>query len=324
MGNIAVVICSGEETEHAETKGFMSRIRYAFKLICSKFKPVKVESWFEFLKINEEYGVYLLKLPYETEEFKRLSKKKINSLSSKIAEYCSQKGILSCFLPEILKDCFETGGVFKSLIDKQLLYKSVLIDIIKEIYYESNVVLSHLDVAIIHGSDNNELFRIINLLSGYFNYLTVSTDNKESIEDGLNNIYEEAGLAVGISSDYKNTVKSSQLIIHLGNSNFDFSDCLSSDKVVINYSGEVVNNIAGNCKLINGIFIHPPEEIVQNIKEEVFEFFSKSDIAMILINYRAGFVDTLPCALNETGLKECLETEFKKGGYKIAGFLGNI
>lgn len=323
MGDIALVICSGKNVGRNRKKGFMNSFKFVLEWIFNKFKPVKVEEWFERLEITEEYGLYLLKLPYETEEFKKLSRNRINSFSGRIAQFCSQKGIISCILPEVLKDCFETGGVFKTLIEKQSVFRSVPVNIIKEVYGESDVILSRLDIALTHGSDNDELFRVINLLAGYFNYLTVLTDDKESLEDGLNNIYETTGLSVGVSGDYKSILKSSHLIIHLGKSDFDFKDCLSQDKVIINYSADDTNKCVADCILIDGILIYPPEKIVKNVKEEIFEFFSKNDIAMILINYRARLVDTLPCVLNEIGLTERLASEFNKGGYKIVGFLGN-
>ncbi len=327
MGELALAICLKEGGNiNNEGKRLNNIAANALKFISGKVKKMKIENWFSWVEATGNSGFYLIKLPYEISELRSLNKNRIKGLSCKISQVCSKKNIDVCILPGLLEDIFECDGIFKNSFKGRLLYKSILINIIKRIYREESDVINDLDVVVIHGNDNDELLHVINILSGFVRYITLVTGCKEAVENEVSNIFENTGLAVGITSDNKNTLKNSHLVVNLGSLSIDFNTYSgsASTKVVINYGETYVKNpISGNVSLIEGAIIKLPEKVLRKLEKEIFLFFNETEIAEILISSKAGAINSF-CKgnLGDLSLNELMALEFDSGGYEISGFTG--
>ncbi len=318
MGNIALVICSKEGRKPA-TKGFISFIKYKIGSFIRNIKREKAENWLEQMQFEGSL-TFLINLPYDMGELKQFNKKRIERIRRKISKVCVDRGINCCILPESLTGIFEINDIFISAFGGRLLYKSILIDLINMICRQKGVALSELDVSVISGSDYGELIRIIKRLSDFVKYLTVVADSKESIEDEMNDIFEETGLAVGITGDLKNALSNSRLIINLSKQNLKNNDYIKSKKIIINYSGDCVKGSRQD-SVINGVEVKLPELYSERIKKEVYSFFSAVEIAEILICQKVNCFNVKNGEnVMSTALYENINYEFLEGGYKLTGY----
>ncbi len=319
MGDFALIICY-KETEKLDKIGFIRFLKYKLRLVIENIKKQNAERWFERVEFTEHTSIYLINLPFHIDELKQFTKKRIEKIQGKILKVCRAKGIKNCILPAVLTGLFENRDFFITSCGGQMLFKSILIDIINKVYSEKSVSISELDVAVIAGENELELLYMINMLSGIVKYLTVVTGNKEAIESEINNILEETGLAMGITSDVKNTLRNSQLVICLRKINIKSDEYSKMRKTIINYSGDSIEGFKGDL-VINGITVGLPQQLLGKIKKEVYSFFSNAEIAEIFIcKNGVDLVGQNRGQYNNNNIMSYIYFEFGKGGYKITGF----
>lgn len=319
MGNIALIVCLEENTKPAG-KGLMSYIKNKPGSLIRKIRIEKAENWFKQLLFDEHSLTYLINLPYDLSELKQFNKKRIERVRGKISEACLKKGIDCCILPASLTGIFETNDFFITAFGGRLLMRSILIDLINMVCAKKGVKLNELDVSVISGSNYCELIRVISKLSVLVKYLTVVADSKETIENGVNDILEETGLAVGITSDLKNALRNSQLVINLSRQNLKDYGNIKPKKVIINYPEDCVEGLRQDFT-INGVAVCLPGRITEKIRYEVYAFYPVEEIAEILICQKINCLNSRNGG-NLTGddVYDSINYEFQKEGYKLTGY----
>ena len=127
---------------------------------------------------------------------------------------------------------------------------------------------------LIGGEEDEKLNVIIQLLLSRIKYLTIITENKASIMNTVNKIYQETGLSIRIAVENKNVYRDIDLIINLNNFyELKSSYKLKSNAIIINYSGTNANWTGTENNIINKVDIGLPDSIKNKIDSDIIKEF---------------------------------------------------
>lgn len=268
-------------------------------------------------ELLENVKAWVIKLPFSPRMIFHLN---IDFISEYLERICSENNILHCIVPEPLRREIKSDGVFKEYhIPEKILFKSLLIQVLEEIYPKAGIRIENLDLVIVHGSDNEELHTIIRLLEPYLKYVTILSPDKDGIESRLKEISDDSGLSYSISSDYRNRLKHADLIINLGKP-FEILRCrLSRKSLLVNLYDTQDTCINGENTVINGVTFDIEGIDAKNLFYEVQGYYSKNEV------YRTIFAHRLDLAIHnkfnyETALY--VREEFINSGCRLTGFAG--
>ncbi len=169
---------------------------------------------FEEVRIDEELSIYLISIPYTLNEiinFKYLGVKKI---SSAILKICRQNNIEKCYLPQNTPDNLYLKDCIRNPFSGDFIYTALLVDILKEITERKRRDIRNLDMVVVHGDSFNMLYYFIELLSPLVKFITIITSEKDAIEKKTEDILEETGLSIRITSDLKSGLRNADIIIN--------------------------------------------------------------------------------------------------------------
>lgn len=313
MSHFALVTFAAKnETALPETNLFR-RIFAAIKKRKCEIGPNKIE-------LYNNVSVHVVKLPYSVDELAGINRNKIGRI---ISEVLTKNGVKDCVLPQNLKELHDIGGCINNKFSGRFLYKLLLLDILKEIYCSKGIEMSGLDISIIGGSNRKELYSLVRLLSPMVKYVTVIASDKKAVEDEMGRVYIDFGLSIGVTTNYKYSLKNTDLIINLADSNeYMFNSRVNPKALILNYGVLNVSRILSGNALINGIEVRLPERILSILGHEVCMLFDISKLAEIILAYRVNSPDGSGLQLFDSKLMKKVSEEFRKDGYAISGFIG--
>jgi len=311
MSDFALVIYEQQDIIPAQQKSFVGRL-------LSALKRTKYDCICKKIDFYENVSVYVIKLPWSLGRILSLNKNKINAM---INGKCRENGITECLVPRELSEVLSIDGFTRGSSRKEILYKLLILNILKEIYSMKNIEISSVDVAIISGNNNEELLCIVRLLSALFKYITIISSNRESIDSEINKIYVDSGLSIGVTSDYRSGLKSADLIINLGDSNEHiFNSKINPKALILNYGKLDINKILAENTLIKGIEIALPHNIDSKIDKEIYQYYDKAEISLTILDHR--FLNSDILNPFNIGISRKVSKQFEKDGWKISGFIG--
>jgi hypothetical protein len=260
--------------------------------------------------------IHVINLPFHVDELTALSKGKIRSIEEFIREYCASHELDMVKLPRVIleKDIFQNST--PNPFTGRLLFKSLITNILIEIYSRRDCRIKDLDMAVVQGKNTEELFAYIRLLAASIKYLTIFSEDKEGIEKQIEDFYEETGLSMRVTQDIKSCFKGINFILSLGELQSGMK--LSSKAIVVNYGDTDCSNIFGENIVINGIEVKLPNGIASKLGRNVIEQYTQLELAEIILCSKLeiimGDVSTEIC--------EKLSREFSRQAFEISSFIG--
>lgn len=264
----------------------------------------------------EDVELISLSLPYTLKEIIELDEKKQNKIKSVIENTVSDNASKYVMIPQALSSvqCFSE---FLSKSPGEKLRKALIPDLLDLIYKKRGVKLGEMEVVIISGGSFEDLSYVLKEMSSALRYLTVISNEPESIKDILDEVYEETGLSVGVAVSCESLIKRADLIINLGSLDGNAINARNNKALILNFGLYFCEgrSFIGNL-VVNGIEIRLPEEIENKVSKEAILLHDNYSLADAVISL---------AVLEDDGTKDLLQKMahyFRKEGYTIKGILG--
>jgi len=317
MSNIALVISQKEKSSKLVNSKFVRRISQS--ILYSSRKNELAESVKE-IKLCEDLNLYLIGLPFSLTELGFINKNKIAGF---IKEECTKRGIKSCIIPNEIYSVCMLDGYTTNPYNGKYLFKALLTNILDDIYFKRGIRIGELDIVVIKGENDCELYSVIKQLSPLVKYLSVLTDRKNDIQGEIDCIFEEYGLSVGISENFSLAARNAGLIINLCNSfNILKNIRINSEVVIINYGGKEAARFFDKGILINGIETTLPKNAFSWVDKCVQKFFNETQITEIVLCHKTGLEDMACTGIIDYDAAVKISREFAAGGFRIGSFTG--
>ncbi|HEX9060944.1 MAG TPA: hypothetical protein VF941_12250 [Clostridia bacterium] len=257
-----------------------------------------------------------LSLPYTLKEIIELDEKKQNKINSFIENTVSDNASKYVMIPPAVRgvQCFSE---FLSKSPGEKLKKALIPDLLDLIYKKRGVKLGEMEVVIISGGNYEDLSYVLKEMSTELRYVTVISNDPESIKDILDQVYEEAGLSIGVTASCETLIKRADIIINLGSLDGSAINARNNKALILN-CGPLFSegrSFIGNL-VVNGIEIRLPEEIENKVSKEVRLLHDSCSLADAVISLMV---------LEDGGNMDLLQNMalyFRKEGYNIKGILG--
>lgn len=324
MRDFILVICASDNVDITCRRTLKDLFSY---IISSLFKKEKLEEklkeGFAKIELYDDLNLYLLTLPYSIREVEELAKNKIDGISSFISRMMKEHGIQSCIMPSHMPNMCEFEGSIKSFFNGEFLYRSLLTNILDEILTKKGLSIGDLNITIVEGKDTEELLSVVKLLSKDLKYLTIITENKDRFENEIESIYEETGLSIMTSTDFKSGLKSADIIINMGGMKDNIPNSrINSKALVLNYGKLDFNKVTNENTFINGIEVSLPKRLLLKLDRRLFEYFKATELSEIILVHKIGININEINGISSLAITQKVSEEFKKDRYSITGFVG--
>lgn len=260
--------------------------------------------------------ILLIRLPFPPSWLPFLNRQLMERYILKV---CAQKDCLRCYLPEFCRSPGFLDGHAEGENTCILVFKSLLIPVLEEIYLKNGLRLDNLNTVLIHGESTNELKIMVSQLEPFVRHLNIASSSKEAVEAELADICMESGITVFVGGDLKSMLKNANLIINLGEVSVPPNIRVRQEPVVIHFSGTQNALVHGECTFISGVDFIFPAVSYEAFGEDINKNYSKQELSQILIESKAGLLNG--GIYNETTAAMILGI-FKSSGCKITGFHG--
>ena len=137
------------------------------------------------------------------------------------------------------------------ILDGKWLFKYLCLDIIKYIAFNKNEKIEEQEISILVNKNEMFIIGIIKEISEYVHNINIITKDIRLFQKLKNEIYEEKGMILNVSNNYRKSANRSNIIL-----NFDFSK-KELEKVNVQRKSVIVNfedNIKLDKKSFDGIF----------------------------------------------------------------------
>jgi len=317
MSNIALVISNKEISSKLASSRFAREI---FKSILYFSRKKELNASIREINLYENLKLYIINLPFSLMELEFINKNRIEGF---IKNECTKHEIKSLIIPPEIYNACMFDWCAASPYSGKYLFKGLLINMLDDIYFKRGIKLGELDIVVIKGENDDELYSVIRQLSPLVKYLTILTDNKDGIQREIDGIFEEYGLSVGISEDFSLAARSSDLIINLRNNFIGIKNMrINPRAVIINYSGKDAARFFDKGTLINGIEIGLPKKDFSWVDASVQKFFNATQIAEIVLSHKTGLEDMALTGIIDYSSAEKISREFADCGFRISSYAG--
>ncbi len=326
MSNFALITCSKAEppdtieVNSASGKNVIARLIDFLRAKLTKtdlrtentqkLVPIEAKS----IELYENTSMFVINIPYEKEKLI----KEIERITEFIHNFSRENEINCIVMSDELKD-IEADWNSNASFDGHILYLSLLNVILDEICSNKGIKIGDLDITIIHGK-SNELSAILSLLAPIVKYMTVLTDRKDDLEYEINQIYDETGLSVSLSSEPKAALKGCDIIINLGDAGCINSTKLNSKTLIINFDAAASKSIINENVIITGVEVVLPVKLLQKLDKEILKNFNTSSLAELVLCNKLGYFHANK--ENKYEILKSIADQFKKDGYRIASLKG--
>ncbi|HHW49445.1 MAG TPA: hypothetical protein GXX14_12635 [Clostridiaceae bacterium] len=317
MSNIALVISEKEESSKFVNSKFARRTFRHFLYFARKNKLA--ESVRE-INMYENLNLYIIRLPFSLTELGFVNKNKIARF---IKDECEKREIKSLIIPDEIYNTCVIDGYAQNPFGGKYLYKCLLVNILDDIYLKRGIKIGDLDIVVIKGENDGELYSVVRQLSPLVKYLSILTDSKDGIQHEIDGIFGDYGLSIGISEDFSLAARDADLIINLRNS-FDTVKNMKVNPgaVIINYGGKDAVRFFDKGTLINEIEVGLPKKDFLWVDTSISRFFNNVQIAEIVLSHKTGLEDMVSAGIIDCSAAEKISKEFVISGFRISNYIG--
>ena len=335
MGDFAIVTCmKNVETEVKKT----NLVQQLYSFIQNFFKHQKIEETLvqqitkvvlfepealgqkDEVQTNDSINLHSIVLPFQLDELENINAGRVARVEQFIKNYCAQNKIGQVFLPEIISSKCRFKDFAVSSYKGRYLYQALFTNIIEDIYTKRGIKIRELDIAIVQGESREVLLSYVMLLAPMVKYLTVISEDKEEVEKQAEEIYEETGLSVRVTNDYKTGLKSADFILNLGTLTQGMK--INPRAVILNYGDIGCSKAVSDNLVINGIEVKLPSKMASRLENNIFNYFNHLELSEMMIFHKLGMDNEIDfqAFLTENRGKIC--GEFASQAYSITGYVG--
>lgn len=317
MGKPTLVIYEEEKAEELiERKSFQRLVDRIIRL----FRRQQEKEHVYEIKLFENMLICVLRLPWSLKEIKSIERNKIETYLEKRK---SKYGIDSYYLPEVLLEISHANWCTKPPVRERDLFRCLFPMLLEELLAEGKNDLSELNVVIIHDQDDRELERIIAWISPKVKYLSIVTNEKDNAQRIADRAFEEYGLCIGVSVDFKSGLKDADIIMNIADlKEFNTPMRISPKAWVFNlHSADTARAFAGS-RVFNGIKIRLPPSVLQQMDKEIMRCYKAEEIAYMLMTERVFEAENAFSSGVGPDRQDIIFSEFRKCGFSTAGYVG--
>ncbi|NLD50591.1 MAG: hypothetical protein GX660_25905 [Clostridiaceae bacterium] len=315
MNCIGLVVFS-EENEINKKYSAIKRILFKLKRFFNRKLDGKAIT-----KICTDEGleVCFIKLPYvlnEIKNVKHITQKKIQSIISKA---CMDNSIEKCMLPRCTPPNLNLIKCIINPFSGDFIYKALIINILEQVSQKRKVNIRDFNLAIINGSNHDMLNFFIEILSPLVKYVTIITREKEVVEEKMEEILDETGLAVRITSDLKNGADEADLLINLEDTcNLPAEIRMGRCAVVVNFGKETSKEYFDGCVVINGVNAVLNHKFKSILNGGIYEYYSSTELSEIIIIHELKLEVNIFNKFTDYTTMAKISKQFRQNGYSIA------
>lgn len=325
MKKFALVACCAKDEQAIKKERFLqSCVRKIREFLVSLNKEKLFGESVCKRSIGGEMEAVLITLPYAYFELSRLSRRKVNQVNAFLKGVCAENEVELCILPELIHRIQPFQGCRVNPFRGQFLYRCLLGNILDEIFSKRGIKTWELDINIIQGQSRTDLYSVIDLLSPMVRFLTVISEEKEIIEQEAGESFDDSGLAVMITADWKSALKNADLIINLDETQGLLTRVKSKNgAVLINLKDTNPAQVPFDGTLVNSVDVRIPSELREMLGRNLLRYFKGLEIAELLVLLELEMGKSVPPDEfpDATRMKQVTKA-FKKGGFCITGFVG--
>lgn len=320
MPRLAFVVF--EEKKGTDIHGLATRSgilkTYAGSFLFYLFKRNKFRDGILELELDAQTDtqIVIIRLPFSASCLPSFNRQFIERYILKIY---TEKDCRRCYVPASCRSpgCFDWCTEDKG--NYSVVFKSLLIPVLEEIYLKNGLRLDNRDTVLINGENTTELKTMVRQLEPYVRYLNIASADKEAVEAGLADICMESGVSVIVGSNLKSMLRNADLIINLGEISAISENRIRPESVVIHFTGLQNTVVRGESTFISGVDYAFPASFYEAFGEDIIKNYCKRELTQILIECKAGLLNG--GIYNEATAAAILGV-FKSNSCKITGFRG--
>lgn len=286
------------------------------------------------LPVYNSMNLCIVKLPHGLDFIKSCGGKRVKKISKATETFCKVNNLQNCILTDALSDSGHFDYCRKGIFNGQYLYKSLLNNILDEIYTKRGIIIRSLDIVVIRGENDFELLNTLRLLSERVKYITVISEESAGIEGEFDAILSNSGLSIVIARKSDRVIKNADLIINLltPNSETNFQDIstktliqnIRAKTLIIDYALQTGIGYFDAGILIRGVETVLPVNILKQIDTAVYNFFSMTAVSEMLLCYKLNIGNSLPVKASDLSYEtmKSISEEFKRDGFRFGRFVG--
>ncbi|MFZ5989861.1 MAG: hypothetical protein ACOYWZ_22420 [Bacillota bacterium] len=326
MRNIGLVLFTKEREKHKLNfvRSCLIKIKKAFEKIFSIiFKKSLHESSIRKIEIDANLNIFLMRLPYSLDELIVSRGLKLKGIQKTILRACMENGIEKCILPASIPKTINMNYCIKNPFSGNFIYTALIVYILELISDKKGISIRDLDVAIIHGRNYSILHSYIEFLSPVAKFITIITNEKKSIQDRIEEIFDETGLSVRVTNDIASGMDNADVVINLGDINdFIVDKEIKSDALIINYGNLKGDKFIFNNFVINGINVCLDKRFEGIIDTDVYDYYSKIELAEIILSKKLNIDANIIDNNSDYSIMQKLSKQFVEDGYRITEYIG--
>lgn len=274
------------------------------------------------VRFDEQPGFFILTLPLDLCELGNMGARSARTFRRRMARFCAEKNCGRLVVPLNISGALLFQGIEFAAFTGNYLYRSLMLDIIREICLKRGIEAHRADIAVICDQKTELLFSILYMLLPQIKYMTVATAEESPIEQKMGEIYGEYGVSVRVTDSIE-SIKGADLIINLSSSPLQpHVGSFSSKAAVLNYGGRWIEKVMRGSVIINGLRVKLPHEITSRLPSSFYNYCKTAEFAEIILSYRLGIENDVLGGKYTFGKMSHIANEFRKAGCKITGFVG--
>lgn len=270
-------------------------------------------------ELYEKLNIFFVRLPYSLRELKKPSRLKMHRLKKTIQKVRSDYSIERCVFPESTPSGLNIDCCIKNPFSGHFIYTALLINILKAISGRKGKDIRDLSVAITHGGSYNQLYSYIRLLSPLSKFLTIITHEKELIQNKIDDIFEETGLAVRVTNNAASGIKDAEVVVNLSDlCDFNISKCIKSNAVVINYGSVKTDKIEFSDIIINDVDIVFSKKFENMIENDAYKFYKRTELSELILSNKLEVVSYVSGNNFDYAVIEEFSRQFENDGFGLS------
>lgn len=316
MKTIAVIYCPSELKE-VFLKGSLHRFIPARfrKYFLERMSPYR--QYIMFSEMNCD--VYEIQFPAVTKALSRADHDKVLKWCGQIDLLLQELKVDRVVLDDVLNENEAITGYFNSrksfkIFNGDKLFVLYIEEILKTVCKLLEVRMAHLRVGLIVDGINAGIISIITRLSEGIRFLSLLSLECSNLSKIVDNIYQDTGLVVRLSSINRDLLKDCNVIINFSKDSKFVNSCrIPDNSVIINYGSVVLK------KNFRGIIINDLNMYNNKTSIKCYPWSKHLSFCEALLGLKGEDTDD---SFDLDRLQSSYINELKGLGYRIAGFIG--
>lgn len=274
-------------------------------------------------QIYPDLLIHTIKLKNSIISLSGMKEKQLSELIKEVQGYYEKNYLTHCIASESFPNAFFEKGCIKKSIFGQYLYRSLARQILTQLFSLNKNDRFDFEIGIIPGEREEEIFSVIELLLPKIKYLTIFTEEEETLHQYTSNICSESGLSIGICPQNKGTLKEMDAIINFKNKiEPKFLHQLKAKAVLLNFADSFINSSDTEHLIINGIQVSLPDFLKNKISFLLEEEYTGLELSEMFLAHRYNLEKDIVSGHYYYEAMKILSQAFQLEGYAVKAYFG--